>query len=222
MPRTDVETEWSVPDPAAYCYLLGCYLGDGNIVHRPPNGWTLRIACDQRYPAIIDEVLLTIARTFAPRQPTRRPRSKSASEVLSISHPGIERAFPQHGGGPKHQRRIALVDRQLLLTHAHPKPFIRGLIHSDGCRTINSFRTPLPSGRTGEYAYVRYFSNLSGDIRAIFREHCELLGIRVTQPNHRNLAISHRASVAILDTSSDRRPNPLSPTRGGFVFNRLL
>jgi hypothetical protein len=32
-----------------------------------------------------------------------------------------------------------------------------------------------------------------------FVDHCELLGIRVTQWNHRNLTVSHRHSVAILE-----------------------
>ena len=40
---------------------------------------------------------------------------------------------------------------------------------------------------------------MSADIRRIFVEHCELLGIRVTQSNHRNLTVSHRDSVAILE-----------------------
>jgi hypothetical protein len=44
-----------------------------------------------------------------------------------------------------------------------------------------------------------FFSNLSADIRRIFIEHCELLGIRVTQSNDRNLTVSHRDSVAFLD-----------------------
>jgi hypothetical protein len=49
-------------------------------------------------------------------------------------------------------------------------------------------------------AYVRgFFSHLSEDIRQIFWEHCALLGVRVTQPNHRNLAVSHRDSVAIME-----------------------
>jgi hypothetical protein len=93
-----------------------------------------------------------------------------------------------------------LADWQLELTHAHPGSLIRGLIHSDGCRVINRFKTKLPSGRVADYSYVRYFfSNLSRDIRDIFTEHCELLGIRVTQSNHRNLTVSHRHSVAILE-----------------------
>jgi hypothetical protein len=66
---------------------------------------------------------------------------------------------------------------------AHPRPYSR-----------------LPSGRLAEYAYVRYFfSNRSGDIRRILAEHCELLGIRVTQSNDRNLSVSHPRSVCVLE-----------------------
>jgi hypothetical protein len=51
-----------------------------------------------------------------------------------------------------------------------------------------------------EYAYPRYFfSNLSADIRGLFCESCEQLGLRWTQSNHRNISISHRTSVALLD-----------------------
>jgi len=81
-----------------------------------------------------------------------------------------------------------------------PEQFLRGLIHSDGCRTVNRFTTRLPSGRVAEYSYPRYFfSNLSADIRARFCEYCERLGVRWTQSNHRNISVSHGRSVAILD-----------------------
>ena len=81
-----------------------------------------------------------------------------------------------------------------------PEAFLRGLIHSDGCRTVNRFKTTLPSGRVAEYEYVRYFfSNLSRDIRGLFCEYCEKLGIRWTQSNHRNISVSHRHSVAKLE-----------------------
>jgi hypothetical protein len=191
---------WRAPEAATYCYLLGCYLGDGNILHRPPNGWTLRIAADQRYEEIRAEILTAMAITFPGRQPRCFARSRSACYVLQLSHPAIGCAFPQHGPGHKHLRKIALEDWQLSLTTAHPDSLIRGLIHSDGCRCVNRFRTKLPSGRVASYSYIRYFfSNLSPDIRQIFQDHCDLLGIRVTQPNHRNLAVSHRTSVAILE-----------------------
>ena len=103
-------------DPDVYCYVLGCYLGDGHVTQRSANGWELRVACDQRYPGIIAE---------------------------------IGRAL---------------------------------------------------GGRVAEYSYIlHFFSNLSSDIRGIFVEHCRVLGIRVTQSNHRNLSIPHRHSVAMLE-----------------------
>ena len=109
--------------------------------------------------------------------------------------------FPQHGPGRKHERRIALEPWQREVVDAHPWPFLRGLLHSDGCRTINRFTTRLPSGRVAEYAYPRwFFSNRSADIRGLFCEYCDRLGIRWTQSNHRNISISHRRSVALLDT----------------------
>ena len=195
------KAEWSVVDSATYCYLLGIYLGDGHVTHRPPNGWALRVVCDQRYEAIIDEVRGAMNTTFPGRSSTRFPSSNGGSDVIAIAHPAVGRAFPQHGPGKKHLRPIVLSDWQLELTHACPASLIRGLIHSDGCRVANRFQTKLASGRVGRYSYTRYFfSNLSGDIRQIFLDHCELLGIRVTQSNHRNLTVSHRNSVALLDT----------------------
>jgi hypothetical protein len=119
---------------------------------------------------------------------------------LRISHPAVGLAFPQRGRGRKYQRDIVLRDWQIDLTHAHPAALIRGLIHTDGCRVVNRFRTKLPSGRVAESHYVHYFfSNVSADIRDIFVEHCELMGIRVTRSNPRNLSVAHRDSVAILE-----------------------
>ena len=109
-------------------------------------------------------------------------------------------AFPQHGRGRKHLRRIQLTPWQQEIVAQHPGDFIRGLIHSDGCRTVNRFKTKLPSGRVAEYAYPRYFfSNLSEDIRGLFCTTCDDLGVRWTLSNPRNVSVSHRDSVALLD-----------------------
>lgn len=59
--------------------------------------------------------------------------------------------FPQHGPGRKHERRIELVDWQEELVPRHPERLLRGLIHSDGCRFMNTGRA---------WRYPRYsFSN---------------------------------------------------------------
>lgn len=196
--RHQLADEWSVTDGAAYCYLLGAYLGDGTVCHQ--KGIWIQVVNDRRYPGISQEILAAMAATFPGRCPRSHPSTVGESDVLCISHPAALKAFPQHGPGRKHLRPIVLTDWQLELTQEHPGALIRGLIHSDGCRVVNRFRTKLPSGRFAEYSYIRYFfSNHSGDIRQIFIDHCALLAIRVTQSNHRNLTVSHRKSVAILE-----------------------
>jgi hypothetical protein len=104
--------------------------------------------------------------------------------------------FPQHGPGRKHERPIVLADWQLRLVKANPKLLLRGLVQSDGCRDINWAMT-----RGRRYEYPRYtFSNASDDIRRIFTDTCDLLGVHWTQPSARVISIARRADVAFLDT----------------------
>jgi hypothetical protein len=64
----------------------------------------------------------------------------------------------------------------------------------------NRFETTLPSGRRVRYEYPHYFfSNLSEDIRDVFCEHCDMLGVRWTQSSARNISVANRAGVATLD-----------------------
>ena len=51
------------------------------------------------------------------------------------------------------------------------------------------------------HAYPRYFyENRSADVRGLFCQSCDRLGIRWTQSNPRNISVSHRDSVAVLGT----------------------
>jgi hypothetical protein len=198
--RRQIESSWAVTDARSYCYLLGVYLGDGTVCRPRGRHVWLQVVNDRRYSAVSAEILDAMQSTFPESRPRMHPSSVGESDVLCVSHPCVERAFPQHGPGRKHARLIQLAPWQLELTHGNPDALIRGLIHSDGCRTENRFKTKLPSGRVAEYSYVRYFfTNHSEDIREIFIQHSELLGVRVTQSNYRNLSISHRKSVAILE-----------------------
>ena len=193
-------SRWRPSNSAQYPYLLGVYLGDGCLSIGRSGATTLAVSLDSAYPAIVKEVEEAMAAVF-PRTSARRVLRKDARvTVVRSSHPALPHAFPQHGVGRKHTRPIELTGWQRELTHANPRELLRGLIHSDGCRCVNRFQTKLPSGRTAEYEYPRYFfSNLSAGIRRIFCEHCALLGIRCTQSNPRNISVSHRKSVALLD-----------------------
>jgi hypothetical protein len=176
------------------------YLGDG-CVASAGRTYQLRVVLDGAYPAVIDECA-TAAKLVLPDARVRiRPRPTDNGVIVEMASRRWTEILPQHGRGRKHLRPIVLDPWQREVVDQHPRPFLRGLLFSDGCRTINRFKTKLPSGRVADYAYPRYFfSNQSGDIRGLFCEYCEKLGIRWTQSNPRNISVSHRRSVALLDS----------------------
>jgi hypothetical protein len=192
--------DWRPSSPDAYCYLLGTYLGDGCLNVQSESSACLIIVLDSMYPGIVSEVETAIDRVLPDASVRRHRMSCERAVRVHARHPALPFAFPQHGPGRKHLRPISLLDWQLELTERHPRELLRGLIHSDGCRTVNRFKTKLPSGRVATYEYPRYFfSNLSEDIRGIFCDHCDLLDIRWTRSNPRNISIAHRGSVAVID-----------------------
>ena len=120
--------------------------------------------------------------------------------ISATSHLWL-RVFPQHGPGKKHERRIELAAWQQDVVARFPRQFLRGLIHSDGSRVINRFTIALPRGGSREYANARYFfTNLSADIRDLFCQSCDQLGIRWTQSSHKNISVANREGVALLDS----------------------
>jgi hypothetical protein len=186
-------------DNRLYAYLLGIYLGDG-WVGRVGRSWSLRVVLDVAYPHIVHECASAIGAVSNARVTTLL-RSEKSSVVLQSASADWPHLFPQHGPGKKHERKIELVDWQRLITRQYTRKFIRGLIHSDRSRCINRFKVKLPSGQIGRYEYPRYFfTNYSEDIRRIFCEHCDLFGIHWSQSNPRNISISGRHGVALLDS----------------------
>jgi hypothetical protein len=175
------------------------YLGDGCLA-RLPRTYQLVISCDSRLPAIVEEVSAAILATGLSRHVGRyKMPNCHCIRVVGASQRWPE-AFPQHGPGRKHERRILLETWQQAIVDEHPWLFLRGLLQSDGCRTLNRFCTTLPSGRVAEYAYPRwFFSNRSDDIRSLFCATCDAVGVRWTLSNARNVSVAQRRSVALLD-----------------------
>jgi hypothetical protein len=179
----------ALPLPA-YTYLLGLYLGDGCLTACPRNVYKLRIACAARYPELIRLCELAMAQVLPNKVGRIRKRNEGCWEIYSFSKhwPCL---FPQHGPGRKHERKIELVPWQQELVDLDPRPLVRGLLHSDGCRVLNWVNgTPYP----------RYhFSNVSADIRGIFGRACDQLGIEWRPNNRCSLSVARRGSVALLD-----------------------
>jgi hypothetical protein len=123
---------------ASYSYLLGMYLGDGHIVRCARAVYRIEIACCAAYPNIMDECADALA-TVLPNRVGRRNRPGVVMVGCYSKH--LPCLFPQHGPGPKHRRRIVLeLWQERAALGDYPDFFVRGLIHSDGCRSTNRVR----------------------------------------------------------------------------------
>ncbi|MET9651876.1 helix-turn-helix domain-containing protein [Streptomyces sp. JL2001] len=188
-------------DPAAYSYLLGLYLGDGCISDHPRGGHHLRIACADAWPGLIEACREAIM-SVRPRGSVCVLRKQGCVMVTSYGRHWTC-LFPQHGPGRKHERPIVLDAWQREIVDEHPWAFVRGLVHSDGCRVTN-WTTRLVDGRPKRYEYPRYlFTNRSHDIRGLFCEALDRVGVRWTTLTRDgeplNVSVARKASVALMD-----------------------
>ncbi|CAM5402050.1 hypothetical protein SAVIM338S_02020 [Streptomyces avidinii] len=185
-------------DQPAYAYLLGLYLGDGHISHysghRVPN---LMVTCDDHWPGLMDLAEAAMQHVF-PANRVCRVR-KVGCHNIKVYSKHLACLFPQHGPGKKHERRIVLEDWQQEIVDAHPWEFLRGLIHSDGCRITN---WTVRNGK--RYEYPRYFfTNKSDDIRKLCTDTLAKVGVQWTilarGSDPFNVSIARKASVALMD-----------------------
>jgi hypothetical protein len=189
------------PSPAAYAYLLGLYLGDGCLSRQPRGGYALRIACSDAWPGLIDACEGAI-RTVRREGSVCRVQKEGCTMVTSYSKhwPCL---FPQHGPGKKHDRTIALEPWQQAIVDAYPWEFIKGLVHSDGCR-ITNWTTRVVGGERKRYEYPRYFfTNKSEDILKLYSDTLDKVGVewKVTRrgKDPYNISVARRESVALMD-----------------------
>jgi hypothetical protein len=181
----------------AYAYLLGLYLGDGTISRARRGVFKLRIVLDVKYPGIVRACAAAMGVTLPGSKVGQLRKPTNCIEVYSYSR-SWPCLFPQHGPGAKHTRRIWLADWQQELAERWPEAVLRGLVHSDGHRFINTGR--------GNWRHPRYgFANVSTDITSIFCTACDKLGLRWTAafPKDESKAVtvyvSRKADVARMD-----------------------
>ena len=107
--------------------------------------------------------------------------------------------LPQHGPGRKHERKIELETWQQTIVGQYTGAFVRGLFHSDGCRTLNRVRRNCVDGEHW-YEYPRYFfTNYSSDIMRLCGESLDSIGVdwRLSKPT--DISVARRNAVARLD-----------------------
>ncbi|TCJ23616.1 helix-turn-helix domain-containing protein [Nocardioides jejuensis] len=184
-------------DEDAYAELLGWYLGDGHIVRARRGVWKFSIYNDANYADDNARLVETIGRLKPGSTPMALARRGMVTTYLYWKHwPCL---FPQHGPGYKHTRPIVLDRWQREVVERRPGPFLRGLFHSDGCRT-NNWASRIVNGERKRYDYPRWqFSNRSDDIRDLCCWALDLLEIPWRQSNTWCISVSRREAVARLD-----------------------
>lgn len=179
-----------------YSYLLGLYLGDGHIVDKYRQH-TLSVSCADSWPGLICAAHDAMS-AIMPNNKVQRVQRKGCQDVRSSSS-HWKCLFPQHGPGKKHNRPIVLEPWQEEIVDEFPREFIRGLIHSDGCRTMN-WTSKIIAGELKRYEYPRYhFTNESTHIRDLYTDTLDKLGIEWRYNNRNCISVAKRASVAALD-----------------------
>lgn len=173
-----------------YAYTLGMYLGDGHISKtKSHRAHRLMIYLDRAYPNIIEQCRYALSQVFTGNK--INVQDKATCVAVGCYSQQLPDIFPQDGDGKKHEREIQLEQWQQRIIDTYPLDFFRGLYHSDGSRSQN-----WVNGTN----YPRYtFSNVSDDIRKLFTDTAEKLGLHWTTANARNVAISRRPDVAWLD-----------------------
>jgi Helix-turn-helix domain len=182
-------------DVPSYAYVLGMYLGDGDI-GRVMRTWRLRISLDVKWPGVIRECREALEHLFPHnRVAVSGAGSEEGCAIVRVYSNHLPCLFPQHGTGPKHTRRLVLEPWQEASVQKHPEWFLRGLVHSDGCRYPNRVRS---NGR--DYVYPSYaFTNCSRDLQELFIASCEHLRIDCRRQNRFNVVVTRRRSVARMD-----------------------
>jgi hypothetical protein len=177
--------------PADYAYLLGLYLGDG-CISKGPRTYRLRFFLDAAYPGIVVSCRDSLEAIRPGQLATARLSISTRYYEVGMYSNHWPCLFPQHGPGRKHERRIVLLTWQADILGIHRREFVRGLIHSDGCRIVVNDR----GLRSTRY----HFSNKSEDIKALYCESLDALGVRWTRPCNQQIAVYRKGSVAILET----------------------
>jgi hypothetical protein len=179
----------------AYAYLLGMYLGDGTISAHPRDVYRLRIFQFSGYPRLVEECVAAMQLVMPTSKASVYAHQRERVAEINSFSKHWPCSFPQHGPGRKHNRPIRLADWQRAILERHPKRFLRGLIHSDGTRHMNTIRHPKKT-----YRYARYqFCNHSEDIRDLFCEYCDLIGIPWRQMNRVTISVARREAVMKMD-----------------------
>lgn len=179
----------------AYAYLLGLYLGDGDITAWRRGVWRLRVTVQADHFRVQGACAAAMEAVLPGKTAAFQQDPRNGVVRVNMYSKEWPCLFPQHGPGPKHQRNLVLTGWQQQHADAHPEQLLRGLVHSDGCRGINTVYSTRK-----RYEYPRYmFSNRSEQLLQLFTDALDRLEIPWRRMNRYNISVARREGVAALD-----------------------
>jgi intein-encoded DNA endonuclease-like protein len=165
-------------NPEAYAYILGLYLADG-VVTNNPRTKRLRISLHSENDLrVIEKCIHNLKLLFPENKTTPHKRTKSKCVDVSLYNSKLNEYFPQCGVGPKHTRKLELVNWQKEIIHSNLKDFLAGLFDGDGSFYMNRKRNVM----------CAQFTNKSQDILQWCKSGLDSIGIEYceTYPKSKN------------------------------------
>ena len=159
--------KWNESQQGDFSYLLGFYLGDGHLIN--PKGRSFGVIFTNETTFLeMNQRLQDALKTVFPSKDIKIRQRKTCNCVdIAMYGVNLDLLFP-HGKGYKHTRKIELTDWQLDIIDRFPKPFLKGMIESDGCRYIS----------TKNIMYQ--FNNCSMDLHEVFQRAAKQLDLPFT------------------------------------------
>lgn len=109
----------------AYSYLLGLYLGDGDITSHARGVFRLRVTLDSRYPGIVSCASRAMNEVLPRNRVGVHGRTRSNATAVTCYSKSWPKLLPQHGPGVKHRRTITLYPWQRRITSSFPRELVR-------------------------------------------------------------------------------------------------
>ena len=125
--------ERKATDKKVWAYIVGVALGDGNLSNTNGRAIRLRIACDTRYPRLIQEICSSL-RCLLPNNKVSIVKIPSKERLVNISVYSNNLAFLMPWkvkAGPKFEQR-ARVPEWIKNNPVYTTACLRGLIQTDG------------------------------------------------------------------------------------------
>ena len=197
------DPDWRPVAPTDYCYVLGL-VPRRRLHHASGRQRLLADNSDALYPRVIGKAENSLAELLPDRRVACYRHPVDRKVVLQVAWATLPYAFPRRRPRPEAPTaRSELVAWQLEL-HAAPTPSDSADPRAHPLRRLSlhqSLRHEAPerAGRPVRVSALLLHQPLRRHPR-IFCDHCDLLGIRWTQSNQRNISVSHRDSVALLDS----------------------